>query len=117
MPLLNGKTPEEVAADVMDQLEDQLVTVDGMRSTELDSIARYINRDSIQLRGEKFWEKNKDRLRTETINKLISLKFESITNYITKRERDAKMEYFLLLRSKGMSVEDAEKESGIAQAS
>ncbi len=115
MALLEGKTPEVVAHEIMNQLEDQLINIDGMKSTELDSVARYLHRDTIQIKGEKYWEKNKDRLRSEVVEKLIHDRFEAITKYITKKEKDAKMEYFLLLRAKGMNLEDAEKESGINQ--
>ena len=117
MALLNGKTPTEIAADTMETLEDQVLQIAGMQFMQLESVARYLNRDKIQIRGEKFWDKNKDSFLKTTIEKLIEDRFDAILKYQSKKEKDAKLEYFLLLRSKGMSIEDAEKESGIAQLS
>lgn len=116
MALLNGRTPEELASEIVTEaIEPQMLEIDGVRSQELDSLARYISRDAIQVKGETWFNKNRDRLRQEAVEKLIHDKFDAIMKYMTKKEQDAKMQYFLLLRAKGMSLEQAEKESGINQ--
>ncbi len=118
MALLNGQTPEEIASEAIEQVtEDVLVTINGTFNQKLESLTRYQNRDIIQMRSEKWYESHKDELKQNVIEKLITDKFKAVTDYMTKKENDAKMTYFLMLRSKGISLEEAEKLSGINQVS
>lgn len=120
MPLLTEekvretKTAEEITKEIMTKVtEDVLITISGTVNENLEALAKYDNRDTIQIRGEKFFEKQKEHLMREVIEKLITDKFKAVKKYLDKKENDAKMQYFLLLRSKGVSLEEAEKMSGI----
>lgn len=110
MALLNGRTPEEMASEIIaDAVENQVIEIDGVRFQELEKLARYDNRDSLKAD----FEKNKDRLMKDSVEKLIADKFKAIEKYQTKREQDKRMQYFLLLRAKGMNLEEAERISKI----
>lgn len=106
MALLEGKTPEQMASEAT---EDVLLQVSQSLHESLVEIARYDNRDTIKLRGEKFWERNKEELIADSIGKHT----RTISKYIAKQKHEQEMAYFLLLRSKGMSIEEAQKEAGI----
>lgn len=112
------KTPEQIAADIMKAAtEDVLITIGGTFAQKLEAIASYNARDTSALRGERWFEKNKSRLMDEAVEKLIADRHKALNAYQTKKEQDNKMQYFLLLRSKGMDAEQAYKESGCDQIS
>lgn len=111
MPLMNGQTPEEIAHDIVNP-EPEMLEVDGNVHSDLIKITRYHFRDVINVRGEKYWEKNKTDLISEALKKLITDKCDTLTKYINVKENKAKADYYHLLRSKGMSIEDASAQSG-----
>ena len=116
MALLNGKTPTEIASEVVaEAVKESKLAIGGTFVTKLKALTRYSNRDVIQMRSEAWYTKEEDRLMQEVIEKLIGDKHKAVTDYMTKKENDAKMAYFLMLRSKGISLEEAEKLSGINQ--
>jgi len=105
-------TPEEIAKNaVADKKFD--TKMDSSAYDELIKITRYNNRDTINVRGEKYWEKNKMDLINDSLVKLITDRSKALTKYIDKKEQDASMEYFRLLRSKGVSIEDAAKMANV----
>lgn len=109
-------TPEEIAAKIIEEMKKTfLVEIDYKTNENLLSLAKYNNRDKIQMRGETYFNKSKDFLMREVIEKLINDKHETIVKYLRDKEKKGRMEYFLLLRSKGMSIEDAEKAAGLNQ--
>lgn len=112
MPLMNGKSPEELAHEIVNP-DPVMIDMDGNVHADLVKITRYHFRDTINVRGEKYWEKAKDDLIAEALKKLITDKCETLVKYINKKEEHASMEYYKLLRSKGMSVEDASAASGV----
>lgn len=116
MATLQGKFPEEMAHDIMEDItKTEVCEIDGGTSLNLDAVARYANRDKIQAKGERYWEQNRDRFRSDVLSKLVNDKHEAITAYMQKKEKDSAMEYFLLLRSKGVSPAEAEKMAGLNQ--
>lgn len=114
MALLEGKTAEQIAHDIIEKAtEDCLFTISGTVNENLESLTRYVHRDMIQMRGENYFTKQKDTLIRDVVEKLITDRFDAVKKYLNKKETDAKMQYFLLLRSKGIGLEEAEKMSGI----
>lgn len=111
MALLNGKTPDQIADEIVN-VDPEMIEMDGNVHQDLIKITRYQFRDVINVRGEKYWEKNKADLISEAFKKLITDKADTLTKYVTAKENKAKADYFHLLRSKGMSIEDASKQSG-----
>lgn len=110
MTTLNGKTPEQMASEIVkDAVTSAMVEIDGVTSQHLDILARYDNRDTIQVRGERFWIKNQDRLREETLVELINNKHKGLVKYLDKREQDANNTYFQKLVAGGMDKEQAYK--------
>lgn len=110
MALLNGKSAETIAKEIIkDAVTAQLVEVDGVTSQHLDVLARYDNRDTIQVRGERFWEKNRERLREETLVEMINNKHKQLVKYLDKREENANNEYFQKLVKGGMATDQAYK--------
>jgi hypothetical protein len=108
MATLNGKTPEQLATEIVkDAVESQMIEIDGVSSQHLDVLARYENRDTIQVRGEKFWTKNRDRLREETIVNLVNGRHKGLVKYLDKREQDAANSYFQKLVKGGMAKDEA----------
>ena len=108
MATLDGKTPEQIAKEIVqDAVQSQLVEIDGVTSQHLDVLARYESRDTIQVRGEKYWTKNRDRLREETLIDLINNKHKGLVKYLDKRELDKNNEYFQKLVRDGMNKDQA----------
>lgn len=107
---LNGKTPEQIAKEIVAEATTQaLVEIDGVTSQHLDILARYECRDTIQIKGERYWTKNRDRLREETMSELINNKHKNLVKYLDKRELDANNVYFQKLVSQGMDKDAAYK--------
>lgn len=106
------QTPEELSKDIVTDKKFP-ATMDTSAYDELIKITRYNNRDTINVRGEKYWEKNKLELINDSLVKLITDRSKALTKYIDKKEQDASMEYFRLLRSKGVSIEDAAKMANV----
>jgi len=107
----NGsKTPEQLAKEIVkDAVTTALVEVDGVCSQHLDTLARKENKDSIEARGEKFWLKNRDRFRQETVVDLINGKFDALVKYLDKREREMNQKYYDSLIGHGMQPNEAHK--------
>jgi hypothetical protein len=118
MALLNGKTPEQIASEtIAEAVKESKLAISGTFVIKLKALTRYQNRDVIQMRNEAWYLKEEERLMQDVLEKLIGDKHKAVTDYMTKKENDAKMQFFLMLRSKGISLEDAEKQSGINQVS
>lgn len=116
MALLNGQSAEEISKEIIENATKTiLLEITGTFDEKLESLTRYQNRDVIQMRSAQWYESNKETLRKEVIEKLIGDKFKAVTDYMSKKEKDAKMAFFLMLRSKGVSLEEAEKTAGINQ--
>lgn len=110
MALMNGQTAEEIAHEVIVQAtENVLIELDGTFSQKLDVLARYEQRDAIQIRGEKYWIDNQEKFRKDALQALVEAKHKAITSYMEKKAMQAKDEYFRMLRSKGVSPTEADR--------
>jgi len=117
MALLNGQTAEQLASAIMKEaLEDKLVEVNGPTFQQLVKLTRYNNRTTIFNRGEKSYTQNADMWIKETLEKLITSRYDQLEKQMDKAQRDAANEYFQLLISRGMDLKKAYAEAfGISQ--
>jgi hypothetical protein len=111
MALLNGQTPEEIAEEIVKQLEDRVIEVTGLSCQALESIARYDNRDSIANRGEKWYAKNKDHFEKVTLEKMLVAKKKQLDKYQEERMNTDGWKLFRLLVSKGVEHAQALEQS------
>ena len=108
MALLNGKTAEELASEIVnDAVEDKLVSISGTAFQKLETIVRYLNRDKIQARGQAWFDKNVDMLTTDAMETLINAREKAIVDYLAKKELNDKDEAFRTLVARGVSVKEA----------
>lgn len=114
MAELNGKTPETIAAEIMKNMEDQVITVSGSTNLKLEVVVRYLNRDKISARGENWFKKNHDSLVTDAVETLVSAREKAITDYQNKKEVQAKDELFRTLVARGINKDQAYKEAYVA---
>lgn len=110
MATLNGKTPEQMAASIIeDAVKPALLEISGTANQKLDIVVRYLNRDKIQARGENWFEKNKTALTSSAMETLIEAREKAITDYLNKKEQTSKDELFRDLVARGVKVEEAYK--------
>jgi hypothetical protein len=110
MATMNGKTPEQIATEIVkDAVQSSILEIDGVTSQHLDTLARKENKDAIETRGERFWQKNRDRFRQECVAELINKKHEALVKYIGKREQEMNLKYYNSLIEHGMQPNEAHK--------
>jgi|SRR5215831_7029806 len=108
MAELNGKTPEQIAKDVIEQAtKDVKVSISGTSAQKLEVIVKYLNRDTILTRGENYFKKSVEALTTNALEELIEARHKAIVSYLAKREQEELDKTFHMLRKRGMSVQDA----------
>src|SRR5258706_7787095 len=110
MALLEGKTPETIAKEMInDAVESQMVEIAGTTAQKLATVVRYLNRDKISARGENWFRKNSDSLTTDAIETLVTAREKAITDYQNKKEVQAKDELFRTLCARGVDKNTAYK--------
>ena len=112
MALLNGQTPKEIAEDIVNP-ESQMLELDGYVFENLVKITKYNHKDELAVKSEFYWNKEKDNLIADTLKKLINDKEKTLTKYMDKRQVEKNMEYFRLLRAKGVTIDEAAKMAGV----
>lgn len=112
MALLEGKNVETIAHEIMkDATEDKLQMVSAQTFQRLVKIARYQNRTTIFNRGERAWKENEEAWIAKALETVVESRFEALEKQMSKAEKDAANEYFQLLISRGMPVEEAFKQA------
>jgi hypothetical protein len=112
MALLEGKTAEQVATEIMkDAVEDKLQMISAQTFQRLVKIARYQNRTTIFNRGERAWKENEESWIAKALETVVESRYDQLEKQMTKAEKDAANEYFQLLVSRGMPVADAFKQA------
>lgn len=109
MATLNGQTPEQIAKEIVNSLEDQAVMVSGMASEELLFLVRSKNVTTIEARGQKYFEKEKDNLIKAFLSDMIHNLAQAKKNYLADKEVKAQDDLFRLLCSKGIHPTEAVK--------
>jgi hypothetical protein len=116
MALLNGKTPEQMAAEVVeDAVESKMVEISGTSFQKLETVVRYLNREKIAARGDNWLKKNFDSLVSDSVETLIGAREKAINDYINKKDRADKDDTFRTLMARGTPIEIAYKDAyGVA---
>ena len=114
MALLNGKTAEQIAKDIINKaVEPIIVEIDGVRGQDLDELVRYKFVKKIYSKGERWFQKNVDALRTEFLETVIEAQIKQRRKLDEKQQQIDNMEYYRELVSRGMSPAEALYESGL----
>src|SRR3974390_1952359 len=103
MAKLNGKTPEEIAAEVIAAaVEPEMIEISGTANQDLTKILRYANAKKIYVKGEKWFATNLTNLQTEWFEKIIKAQIKQRTKLDEKEAEAEKLEYFKILISRGV---------------
>jgi hypothetical protein len=109
-----SRTPEELAHDALQDVEC-VVTFNQNVDSDLDVVARYLNKDALiaARKPEALWEKMREDWRNDAIAEVIKAKAKVINDYMDKKDRDreAVNVYVQHLISTGMSYTDARKKA------
>jgi hypothetical protein len=109
MALLEGKTPETIAKEIVKSLEDQAVMISGMAFEDVTFLVRSKNIATIEARGEKYWESQKDNLFKAFLSDVIHNLAVAKKNYLVDQEVKAQDSLFRLLCSRGVHPAEAVK--------
>jgi hypothetical protein len=112
MATMNGVTPEQMAKDIVTELEDKLVSVSGLTFQKLTAITRYLNRDKISGRSEAWFTKNFDSLVTDAITEIVEARHKQLVKYLASKENADKRGAFVELLARGVAFKDAVKQTG-----
>lgn len=108
MATVNGKTPEQLASEIVkDAVESLMIELPGTSKPRVETIVRYLNRDKISARGETWFKKNYDSLTTDCITELVDNREKAITSYLFKKEMTDKNIAFTDLLARGTPLEEA----------
>lgn len=114
MAQMNGVSPEAKAKEiVIEAIKEIMVTIDGVNAQKLDEIVRYRNSKLIYSKGQLWFQKNEDRLRSEFLENIIKGQHDQLQKRNTAAEERDKLEYFKLLLTRGMSKDKALEEAGL----
>jgi len=109
MALLNGQSAEEIAHEIMEKIEDRVIEIRGDGYQALEALARHENRETISLRGENWYNKNKEHLETVCLSDILVGKHKSLDKYLKEREVQKSWELFRVLVAKGVNQDEALK--------
>lgn len=110
MALLEGKTAEVIAEEIMkDATEDVVMEFSSTTYQQITKLARYINRTTIFNRGERAWKENQDAWLRQALEQVVDARHTQLQKQMEKSEKDAANEYFQLLVSRGTPVPEAFK--------
>jgi len=106
------QTPEQLSHEIVNP-KSEMIELDGVTYENLITITKYVHKDELAVKSDRYWEKSKDMLIENTITKLINDKADTLNKYIDKRKREKNMDYFRMLRAKGIDVAEAAKLAGV----
>lgn len=109
MALLNGKSPEEMAAEIIESTEDKLVMVSGLAASDLEFLVETKNVQVILARGQKYFEKEREVFTKAFLSDLIHNLAKAKRKYLAEKEASDQFSTFRLLVSRGMGQEEASK--------
>lgn len=109
MALLNGQTPEELAAEIIESTEDKLIMISGLANADLDFLVQNKNVQIILARGQKYFEKERETFTKAFLSDLIHNLAKAKRKYLAEKEASDQFSTFRLLVSRGMSQDEASK--------
>jgi hypothetical protein len=103
MATLEGKTPEQIAAEIVKKAVEPLkIEIDGVRGQDLDSLLKYKHAKQIYSKGEKWFTENLDMLRKEFLENIIESQYDQRKKQDKAQSEKEKLEYYTLLISRGV---------------
>lgn len=114
MAQMNGQTPEQIAAEIMEKLQKPvLVEISGISAENLDKVLRYKYSKKIYSKGEKWFAANLENLRTEFLQDIIESQFTQRQKLDAKETEREQYEYVTLLVSRGITRYKALEMAGL----
>jgi predicted S18 family serine protease len=114
MAKLNGQTPEEIAAEIIEAAVTSVkVEISGTANQDLEKILRYANAKKIYVKGEKWFQSNIESLQTEWLEKVIKAQAKQREKLDEKEAEQEKLEYFKILISRGVDRTQAIEMAGL----
>lgn len=117
MAELNGKTPEQIAADIIKAAtESVMIEIAGTTAQRLEKILRYANAKKIYVKGEKWFQQNLETLQTEWLEKVIEAQAKQREKLDEKERENDAHEYVKILVSRGVNRFVAMEMAGLISA-
>jgi hypothetical protein len=114
MALLDGKTPEQIAAEIIEAAQKtEVIEISGTANQMLDKLLRYKYAQKIYAEGEKWFEENRDSKATEWLEALIKSYYDQRVKADTKKAQDDQLEYVKVLVSRGVNKFKAMEMAGM----
>ena len=109
MALMNGQTPEEIAAEIVESTEDQIVTISGMANEDLKFLVESKNVQVILARGQKWFDSEYETFAKSFLSETIHNLAKAKRKYLSEKEATDQFATYRLLVSRGMHAEEASK--------
>jgi hypothetical protein len=117
MAELNGKTPEQIAAEIIKAAtETIMIEISGVANQNLTQVLRYKYAKKIYSKGEKWFQQNLETLQTEFVEGIIEAQYTQRQKADVKQEEADKHEYVQMLVSRGINRFKAMEMAGLISA-
>lgn len=104
MALIDGKTPEQIAAEIIAAAQKTTnVEISGVATQNLEKVLRYKYAKKIYSKGEKWFAANLESFQTDFFESIIEAQFTQRTKLDEKQAEAEKHEYVQLLISRGIN--------------
>lgn len=104
MAEFNGKTPEQIAAEIIAAAtESVMIEISGTTAQRLTQILRYANAKKIYTKGEKWFQANLETIQTEWLEKVIEAQAKQREKLDAKERENDAHEYVKILVSRGVN--------------
>jgi hypothetical protein len=114
MALLNGQTPEQIAAEIIEKMQKPvLIEISGIANQNLEQVLRYKYAKKIYSKGDKWFAANLESLRTEFLESIIEAQYDQRKKADEKAAEAEKWEYVTLLISRGLTRYKALEMAGL----
>lgn len=114
MATLDGKTPEQLAHDIIEAMQKPvLIEISGVAGQNLEQVLRYKYAKKIYSKGDKWFQQNMESLRTEFLENLIESQYDQRKKMDAKQEEADKFEYVKILVARGINRFKAMEMAGL----
>jgi hypothetical protein len=117
MAQLDGKTPEQIAAEIIEAAQKStFVEISGVATQNLEQVLRYKYAKKIYTKGEKWFQANLESFQTEFFETVIEAQYTQRKKLDEKQAEQEKHEYVQLLVSRGINRFKALEMAGLLSA-
>jgi hypothetical protein len=111
---MNGKTPEQIAAEIMQAAKTPvLIEINGVAGQNLTALLKYKHARQIYSKGEKWFNDNLEFLRTELIESVIESQYDQRKKQDAATAEKEKSDYVKLLITRGVNRFQALEMAGL----